>query len=66
MHPSATITYLPGELFTPNIRVRVRGIRTRITFIYYAKLNNIVFAPISGSFVASGFTGTFYHNFAET
>jgi hypothetical protein len=47
-------------------RVRVRGIRTRITFIYHAKLNNIVFAHISGSFVASGFMERFYHNFAGT
>jgi hypothetical protein len=41
-------------------RVRVRGIRTRITFIYYAKLNNIMFAHVS---LGIGFMGTFYHNF---
>ena len=44
----------------------MRGIRMRITFIYYAKLNNIAFAHISVTFVASGFTKTFYHNFAGT
>jgi hypothetical protein len=44
-------------------RVRVRGIRTRITFIYYAKLNNIMFAHVS---LGIGFMGTFYHIFAGT